>query len=387
MKGWLKKKKYKYQLEEVFKKAKLYDEHMTRGGKVPIYPTIHDVYEGKESVRYTFTLPNGVDPAQIHKKWFCFQQILGENLMMEGTIKKFVLHVFHSNASLQPYDYSYKQWQPLLKPYRLPVVVGRDQFGNAIVYDMVDSNTPHLLIAGETGSGKSSMVRVILSTLIQHMSPEHLHLYLGDLKNSEFHFLRRVKHVKYVCMEEHEMTSMLSKLWKEVLHRRKVMEEYELGHIDEYNQITKDKPLPYIFIAIDEVAMLQDEKECVTIIEKISAVGRSLGIFLMLSMQRPDAKILDGKLKLNLTVRMGFKCADLINSNIVGTPGSENLSQSGQMILKLDGLKKVQAPFLALDQAKEIIEPYRLSKEKSIQKEEQEHQEDKIFGVLDDANE
>ncbi|HDR4398017.1 TPA: DNA translocase FtsK [Bacillus cereus] len=387
MKGWLKKKKYKYQLEEVFKKAKLYDEHMTRGGKVPIYPTIHDVYEGKESVRYTFTLPNGVDPAQIHKKWFCFQQILGENLMMEGTIKKFVLHVFHSNASLQPYDYSYKQWQPLLKPYRLPVVVGRDQFGNAIVYDMVDSNTPHLLIAGETGSGKSSMVRVILSTLIQHMSPEHLHLYLGDLKNSEFHFLRRVKHVKYVCMEEHEMTSMLSKLWKEVLHRRKLMEEYELGHIDEYNQITKDKPLPYIFIAIDEVAMLQDEKECVTIIEKISAVGRSLGIFLMLSMQRPDAKILDGKLKLNLTVRMGFKCADLINSNIVGTPGSENLSQSGQMILKLDGLKKVQAPFLALDQAKEIIEPYRLSKEQSVQKEEQEHQKDKIFGVLDDANE
>lgn len=387
MKGWLKKKKYKYQLEEVFKKAKLYDEHMTRGGKVPIYPTIHDVYEGKESVRYTFTLPNGVDPAQIHKKWFCFQQILGENLMMEGTIKKFVLHVFYSNASLQPYDYSYKQWQPLLKPYRLPVVVGRDQFGNAIVYDMVDSNTPHLLIAGETGSGKSSMVRVILSTLIQHMSPEHLHLYLGDLKNSEFHFLRRVKHVKYVCMEEHEMTSMLSKLWKEVLHRRKLMEEYELGHIDEYNQITKDKPLPYIFIAIDEVAMLQDEKECVTIIEKISAVGRSLGIFLMLSMQRPDAKILDGKLKLNLTVRMGFKCADLINSNIVGTPGSENLNQSGQMILKLDGLKKVQAPFLALDQAKEIIEPYRLSKEQSVQKEEQEHQEDKIFGVLDDANE
>ncbi|MEX5521324.1 FtsK/SpoIIIE domain-containing protein [Bacillus cereus] len=387
MKRWLKKKKYKYQLEEVFKKAKLYDEHITRGGKVPIYPTIHDVYEGKESVRYTFTLPNGVDPAQIHKKWFCFQQILGENLMMEGTIKKFVLHVFHSNASLQPYDYSYKQWQPLLKPYRLPVVVGRDQFGNAIVYDMVDSNTPHLLIAGETGSGKSSMVRVILATLIQHMSPEHLHLYLGDLKNSEFHFLRRVKHVKYVCMEEHEMTSMLSKLWKEVLHRRKLMEEYELGHIDEYNQITKDKPLPYIFIAIDEVAMLQDEKECVTIIEKISAVGRSLGIFLMLSMQRPDAKILDGKLKLNLTVRMGFKCADLINSNIVGTPGSENLSQSGQMILKLDGLKKVQAPFLALDQAKEIIEPYRLSKEQSVQKEEQEHQKDKIFGVLDDANE
>ncbi len=80
-------------------------------------------------------------------------------------------------------------------------------------------------------------------------------------------------------MEEHEMTNMLAKLWKEVLHRRKVMEKYELGHIDEYNQITKDKPLPYIFIAIDEVAMLQDEKECITIIEKISAVGDRLVSF------------------------------------------------------------------------------------------------------------
>ena len=75
---------------------------------------------------------------------------------------------------------------PLLKKYRLPVVVGRDQFGNMITYDMVEANTPHLLIAGETGSGKSSMVRVVLSTLIQYMSPDKLHLYLGDLKTLNF---------------------------------------------------------------------------------------------------------------------------------------------------------------------------------------------------------
>lgn len=81
-------------------------------------------------------------------------------------------------------------------------------------------------------------------------------------------------------MEEHEMTTMLSKFWKEVLHRRKLMEEYELGHIDEFNQITKDKPLPYIFIAIDEVAMLQDEKECITIIEKYQLSADRLVSFL-----------------------------------------------------------------------------------------------------------
>ena len=58
---------------------------------------------------------------------------------------------------------------------------------------------------------------------------------------------------------------------------------------------------------------------------KISAVGRALGVFLMLSMQRPDAKVLDGKLKLNMTVRMGFRCADSINSNIMGTITAEDL--------------------------------------------------------------
>ncbi|MCQ6306048.1 FtsK/SpoIIIE domain-containing protein [Bacillus cereus] len=378
---WLHKRSLKQQLLGVFQKAGLYMEHQTRGGKVSIYPKIHDVTSTSECVRYVFTVPNGLDPKNLEKKWFCFQQILGRNVIIEGDIKKFVLHVFYSSAGLESYEYSYKNWQPLLKKYRLPVVVGRDQFGKMIVYDMVDANSPHLLIAGETGSGKSSMVRVVLSTLIQTMLPDTLHLYLGDLKNSEFHFLRRVKHVKEVCMEEHEMKSMLQNVWNEIRERRKLMEEYEIDHIDEYNTLHPDKQKPFILLAIDEVAMLQDEKECMAIIEKISAVGRALGVFLMLSMQRPDAKVLDGKLKLNLTVRMGFKCADAINSNIMGTSGAEQLEQSGQMILKLNGLKKVQAPYLALNKAKQIIEPYRVPKDERMLPNQQQ-EKIPVFGVL-----
>jgi S-DNA-T family DNA segregation ATPase FtsK/SpoIIIE len=383
IKEWLHKQSLKHQLIEVFGKAGLYVDHQTRGGKVPIYPKIHAISSTQERVKYVFTIPNGLDPKTIEKKWFCFQQILGRNVAIEGDIKKFVLNVFHSDAGLKQYNYSYKKWHPLLKQHRLPVVVGRDQFGNMIVYDMVESNTPHLLIAGETGSGKSSMVRVVLSTLIQHMSPDKLHLYLGDLKNSEFHFLRRVKHVKEVCMEEIEMKIMLQKVWKEIRERRKLMEEYEVDHIDEYNKLNPDNQKPYILLAIDEVAMLQDEKECMTTIEKISAVGRALGVFLMLSMQRPDAKVLDGKLKLNMTVRMGFKCDNTINSNIMGTPGSEHLEQSGQMILKLNGLKKVQAPYLELSKAKQIVEPFRIPKE-DMTIQNPPHEEIPLFGVLED---
>ncbi|PGS41776.1 cell division protein FtsK [Bacillus cereus] len=383
IKEWLHTQKLRNRLKEVFAKAGLYTEHQTRGGKVPIYPKVHNVSSSTESVRYVFTIPNGLDPQKIEKKWFCFQQILGRNITFEGDVKKFVLHVFHSDSGLKPYKYYYKEWHSLLKKFRLPVVVGRDQFGKMITYDMLDSNSPHLLIAGETGSGKSSMVRVVLSTFIQYMSPDKLHLYLGDLKNSEFHFLRRVKHVKEVCMEEIEMKIMLQKVWKEIRERRKLMEQFEVDHIDAYNKLNPDNQKPYILLAIDEVAMLKDEKECMTTIEKISAVGRSLGVFLMLSMQRPDAKVLDGKLKLNMTVRIGFKCDSAINSNIMGTPGSEHLEQSGQMILKRNGLKKVQAPYLELSNAKQIVEPYRMSKEeKMLQTPLKE--EIPLFGVLDD---
>ncbi|MED0939824.1 FtsK/SpoIIIE domain-containing protein [Bacillus mobilis] len=383
IKEWLHTQKLRNRLKEVFAKAGLYTEHQTRGGKVPIYPKVHNVSSSRESVRYVFTIPNGLDPQKIEKKWFCFQQILGRNITIEGDVKKFVLHVFHSDSGLKPYKYYYKEWHSLLKEFRLPVVVGRDQFGKMITYDMLDSNSPHLLIAGETGSGKSSMVRVVLSTFIQYMSPDKLHLYLGDLKNSEFHFLRRVKHVKEVCMEEIEMKIMLQKVWKEIRERRKLMEQFEVDHIDAYNKLNPDNQKPYILLAIDEVAMLKDEKECMTTIEKISAVGRSLGVFLMLSMQRPDAKVLDGKLKLNMTVRIGFKCDSAINSNIMGTPGSEHLEQSGQMILKRNGLKKVQAPYLELSNAKQIVEPYRMSKEeKMLQTPLKE--EIPLFGVLDD---
>ena len=132
IKNWLHTKKLKNQLIEVFGKAGLYTEHQTRGGKVPIYPKVHTVSASAESVRYVFTIPNGLDPQKIEKKWFCFQQILGRNITIEGDVKKFVLHVFHSNAGLKPYTYCYREWQPQLKGYGLPVVVGRDLYGKII---------------------------------------------------------------------------------------------------------------------------------------------------------------------------------------------------------------------------------------------------------------
>jgi S-DNA-T family DNA segregation ATPase FtsK/SpoIIIE len=131
------------------------------------------------------------------------------------------------------------------------------------------------------------------------------------------------------------------------------------------------------------------------LVEEISAIGRALGVFLILSMQRPDRKVLDGKLKNNLTVRMGFKCADLINSRIIGTPGSEKLKGKGRMLITLpifSELKEIQAPFLTLDKAKEILKTYKTAKPNDRFKSPKmppddvidlKENENGVFGVLD----
>src|SRR5690606_15887046 len=112
----------------------------------------------------------------------------------------------------------------------------------------------------------------------------------------------------------------------------------------------------------DEVALLKKEKDIMELIEAISAIGRALGVLLILSMQRPDADVLDGKIKNNLTVRMALRHADGINSRI--TLGSEEAatiaqSQKGRFYMALDCLKQVQAPLLSVPDAKELLAAHK----------------------------
>ena len=246
---------------------------------------------------------------------------------------------------------------------------------------------PHLLIAGETGTGKSTQLRSILTSLISTLPPERLELYLCDMKRSEFHIFRNVKQVKAVAVNPTDMLPMLEYLQQELNRRGDLLDAHELAHIDDLPE-----PLPYIVLCIDEVARLKKERVIMDMIEEISAVGRALGILLILSMQRPDANLLDGALKNNLTVRMGFKCADLINSKIIGTPGSEKLPGDGRMLLKLDGvdnLREIQAPFLPLEKAKIILERYKYPTNKKPAERKYEPNNngsniiDAIFEVLD----
>lgn len=356
IKEWFAKQKAKAALLQVFKNGEIGVSYSYSQNNGMIYPKIRSVkfdYKSKAAIYY-FSIPTGLDPKDVKKKEYCFKQVFGENIELKGDIKEFKLTVY---AAVLPsvLQYDYERYVPHFKGFKIPIVAGLDINGNIIVYDMVKN--PHLLIAGETGSGKSTQLRSVLSTLIQALAPEQLELYLCDLKRSEFHLFRHIEHVKGLFNSAREMMPMLQYLQKEMQARGDLLDFHEVSHIDDLQ-----KPPPYIVLCIDEVALLQKEKELMALVEEISAIGRALGVFLILSMQRPDRQVLDGKLKNNLTVRMGFKCADLINSRIIGTPGSEKLKQEGRMLLKIPKFsepKEIQAPYLDLEYAKKILEPYK----------------------------
>jgi S-DNA-T family DNA segregation ATPase FtsK/SpoIIIE len=100
-------------------------------------------------------------------------------------------------------------------------------------------------------------------------------------------------------------------------------------------------------------------------LQQIAAIGRALGVFVILSTQRPSAKILEGELKVHLTVRIGGRVQDGTNSRIIiDTDGCETLTTSGHMKAKTSkGIIDVKVPLLKVDHAKAILEPYKLPKE------------------------
>lgn len=363
-KDFVKELKAKAKLRRCLKSAGLVCKYKNGDKDITVYPKIHDVKfdDKKKSTLYVFTLINGMDPADVKKKEFVFNQHFGKNIEIDGDYKKFELTVYQ-NGLPKDLSYKYKDIEPTLKGLKVPVVCGKDRNNNWIVYDAITE--PNALISGEPGSGKSTQLRSIITTLIQYKTPEQLHLYLGDLKMSEFHLFKGVQHVKGVAIFPDELARMLAHVYKEMLRRSKLLNEIGVMHID---KLPEEKRVPYILLAIDEIVMVMDNKNIKKMLVQIDSLGRALGIYNILSLQRPSHDILDTKVRSLLTVRMGFRTTDSANSKIIGTPGSEKISKKtqGRFFLKRDTLEEIQAPYLTEEEAEKILEGYKSSEWKNI---------------------
>jgi DNA segregation ATPase FtsK/SpoIIIE, S-DNA-T family len=346
-----------------------------------IYPSIISVKkkENENKTEVVFVLKNGLDPKSIKKKEFVFQQYFGKQIEIKGDIKKFVLNIYH-NRLTDNLIYNFDVIQHHLNG-KLPILCGKNSSGKWRSFDL--TKHPHLLVAGETGSGKSSMLRNILTTLIKVKSPSELHLYLADCKKSEFSIFRNVEHVKCVVNKASDIKKMLVNIQQELDKRSDLTDQYEVSHIDD---LPEEERRPYIIVCIDEFVMLRKDELIMNILTEIVAIGRTLGVFAILSMQRPSSDILDTSIRANLTVRMGFKVADKTNAKIINTEGAENIEQVGRFKLRITNLEEIQSPYLSMEKAKELLESYKVKKVEQLESMSEEKDEQPIFGVLGDEN-
>ncbi|MDB5170081.1 MAG: cell division FtsK/SpoIIIE [Candidatus Saccharibacteria bacterium] len=241
------------------------------------------------------------------------------------------------------------EWTNLDSP--LGFVIGKDIGGKPIVADL--AKMPHLLVAGQTGSGKSVMINTFITSLLYRNSPSDLKLILVDPKQVEMAPYNDLPHLLTPVINEPEKCiSALKWAVAEMERRLRTMSEVGKRNIAEYNTLKKEEGMPYIVIVIDELAdlMMMAARDVEALIVRLAQKARAAGIHLVLATQRPSVDVITGLIKANVPARIAFTVASQIDSRtIIDQMGAEKLLGRGDMLLLTSDMpkpKRVQAALI-----------------------------------------
>jgi len=257
------------------------------------------------------------------------------------------------------------QWQNVSG--QLGFAIGRDISGAAVVADL--SKMPHLLVAGQTGSGKSVMINTILTSLLYRNSPSDLKMILVDPKQVELKPYDDIPHLLTpVITEPEKCISALKWAVAEMERRYKALAEVSKRNIAEYNNLKKEEGMPYIVIVIDELAdlMMMAARDVEALIVRIAQKARAVGIHLVLATQRPSVDVITGLIKANVPARIAFTTASQVDSRtIIDQIGAEKLLGQGDMLLLTADMpkpKRVQGAFIGDEETVKVTDFIRMQR-------------------------
>ena len=255
---------------------------------------------------------------------------------------------------------------PAFRKQAVPVVLGKDITGEAQVIDL--AKTPHLLIAGSTGSGKSVCVNSLILSILFKRSPQEVRMILIDPKIVELKLYNDIPHLLTpVITEPKKAFQALQYCLCEMERRYALLDGMGVREITSYNKrivernIATEK-LPYIVVIIDEFAdlMATTGKELESTVARLAAMSRAVGIHLVLATQRPSIDVITGLIKANIPSRIAFMVASKMDSRIIiDQVGAEKLLGKGDMLYAsaTDPFPvRIQGTFVSDNEVENVVE-------------------------------